>query len=84
MPKYKIIKAPAGRWGEGWQVGDIVDIDDEAARDAKENGEIEPYFMDIKQEQARPQVEAGKFTCSICGKGVKSVLGLKSHLRTHA
>lgn len=40
--KYKILKAPFKRWGEGWQVGDIVEMDAEAARVSLIDGEIEP------------------------------------------
>lgn len=36
--KYKVL---GGRWGEGYNVGDIIDIDLEAARVRLELGELE-------------------------------------------
>lgn len=39
--KYKVLVN--GRFGEGWKAGDIVAMDDEAARVPLEEGAIEPY-----------------------------------------
>jgi hypothetical protein len=71
--KYKILTTSVSRWGEGWQFGDIVDIDNDAARVPLQNGEITLYVEEVKNELA----------CPDCGKECKSKVGLVSHLRTH-
>jgi len=86
---YKILSAPAGRWGEGYQVGDIVDFDFDAARVAIENREIEPVGS-LSNEKEKDEIKKevvneieGNDICAICGKVCKSRIGLASHLRTH-
>jgi len=41
--KFKILTHDRQRFGEGWQFGDIVDMDLEAARVPLENKEIEEF-----------------------------------------
>ena len=62
MPKYKVLKSPPGRWGEGYQEGEIagmqpyrftkedekIEMDENAARVPVEKGELESYTDEKK------------------------------------
>lgn len=43
-----------GRFGEGWKKGEIVAIDDEAARVPLEEGVIEPVEDEPRKKMGRP------------------------------
>lgn len=64
MPYYKILKAPAGRWGEGWQVGDVVEMDPMAADKAVREGEIvsvpDPKKKDPEKKDPEKTVKSRK------------------------
>ncbi len=62
MPRYKILTTQRGRWGEGWQYGDLVDLDDGAAKVPLEKGEI------VRVPGYRCYFEDKLFTCDLCGK----------------
>jgi len=68
--KYKILTTSVSRWGEGWQFGDIVDIDNDAARVPLQNGEITPYVEEVNE-----------LACPSCGKVCKNKTGLAAHKR---
>ncbi len=40
MPKYTV---KGGQWGEGWNVGDVVELDSDAAAGRLEAGELEVF-----------------------------------------
>lgn len=77
--KYKIEKAPAGRWGEGYQVGDIVSFDEEAARVPLEKGEISEFIEEVQKKEIQEEQVEEKYICSKCGKECKSKIGLVAH-----
>ncbi|MFA6790195.1 MAG: C2H2-type zinc finger protein [Parcubacteria group bacterium] len=81
--KYRILTTKGSRWGEGWQYGDIVEMDFPAARVPLMNGEIEEVKEEIKKE-VNPEKETEEgFKCEVCGKVCKNKIGLQSHMRTH-
>lgn len=66
---------------EGWQFGDIINMDMPAAKAALENGELE--IVD-ERESVRPMPKPElPFSCDICGQVCKSKLGLNAHKRKH-
>ena len=93
--KFRILTHDRGRWGEGWQFGDIVDIDHEAARVPLENREIELFtkveavalIEELDEVKSLAVEENGKpeptFECGVCGKICASPLGLSAHKRSH-
>jgi hypothetical protein len=90
--KYKILTTNRYRWGEGWQYGDIVEMDNDSSAVPFQNREIEVF-----NEQVEVTVESGgdnspvnidqpiitELKCKICDKVCKNELGLKSHMRSH-
>jgi len=88
--KFKILTHDRQRFGEGWQFGDIVDMDLEAARVPLENKEIEE-FTEVEAKKELEQIESlvGEdkpelsLKCGVCGKICASPLGLSAHKRSH-
>lgn len=78
MPKVKVLVD--GRFGEGWKTGDIVDMDDNAARVPLEEGAIEIYKEEVK-EAVKEEVKE-EFVCPYCGAKAKSKAGLAAHIRS--
>lgn len=78
MPLVRII---IPRFGEGWKVGEIVGMDEEATRVPLEKGEVElvPDFLHHESEAKKNGLQ-----CQICGKVCKNKLGLNSHKRSHS
>jgi len=75
MPKYKILTARQGRWSEGWVAGDIVDLDENAARAAVESGEImliNEYVEKIVNSPVDIKEEIKLYKCSNCGETHKT------------
>lgn len=79
--KYRILTTKGSRWGEGWQFGDIVEMDFPAARVPLMNKEIEEVKEETKEPKEEPKEEG--FKCEICGKVCKNKIGMQSHMRTH-
>lgn len=49
MPKVRILTEDKKRWGEGWQYGDVVELDMVAAQAALEKGELEIVDEEVKK-----------------------------------
>jgi len=89
--KYKILTRKQNRWGEGYQYGDIVEFDEEAARVPLERNEIEAIngvkeinrFVanNEKSHEVKFNHKKDTYECTICGKNHKidSKIG-QSHL----
>lgn len=67
-----LVRIKSNRFGEKWEIGSIVGMDEEAARVPLEKGEVE--LVDSVQDE---------FVCDVCKKVCKNRLGLNAHRRTH-
>jgi hypothetical protein len=87
MPYYKILTTSPSRWGEGWQYGQIVPMDEPAARIPLERGEIELYGETLEpvipKEDIKKETNSEVFICDICGKVCKKKIALIGHKRSH-
>lgn len=76
--KYRIIKER--QWLEGWRIGDIVDMDEEAARECLIRNEIEEY----KPDTIITTPEKTTKECILCHKEFTNGKGLNMHtIRVH-
>lgn len=76
------------RFGEGWQAGDIVEMDEYAARVPLEEGALEVFLVaDAPAQPAEVQDETAQdidpLACAVCGFIAKTKAGAKSHARKH-
>ena len=72
--KFKVL---GGMWGEGYGVGDIIDLDFKAAQVRLSLGEIEAY------EETKEQGIKNEFACPECDFIAKNEYGLKLHSKKH-
>lgn len=93
-----LVRIKSNRFGEGWKVGDIVGMDDEAARVPLENGEAELVIDGFKEAKAPEKIEEPEvltteqdlkklenpYVCGHCQKSYQSKAGLVAHLKKHA
>lgn len=71
MPFYKVL---GGNWGEGYNVGDVIEIDDLAAEVRVEKGELIPNnFVEVVEEAKEVMdTESSKIKFPCCGsKGTR-------------
>lgn len=83
MPIVRVLRDR--RFGEGWKIGDVVAMDDEAVRVPLEEGSVE--LVNNEKEKVVEIKEVPKFedvfVCNVCGKVCKNKVGYTSHLRSH-
>lgn len=71
--KFKVL---GGQWGEGYMVGDIIDLDFVAAQVRLRLGEIE--LLVEKEDNVEPPLK-----CKDCDFVAKNEYGLKIHSKKH-
>lgn len=88
--KYKILTRNPERWGEGWQYGDVVEMDTDSARAPIENGEIELATAVSFEKSVKPVLvdyskNGDTYKCVVCGKThkVDSSVGQKHLIETN-
>ena len=56
MARYEVL---GGRWGEGHKPGDVIDLDENAARARVESGDLKPISGPLKKRVAGSRKPAG-------------------------
>ena len=55
MPKFKVI---GGTWGEGYELGQIIELDTDASLRRLELGELEPVMVSAAAPEVAPEEPA--------------------------